>query len=661
MKNIVKIGIIFLIFISLTFCKKESPTLNNPTNTVSMTELIIDPSFDFSNTKSVELEIIAELRNGHPLARIRLDILEHSENKSEGEIIHLFTGSTNIMGVLKKDIIIPSYVTQIKLRNEYLGLPDEIILPVINNRISYKYGDPINTAKGFTGTRSVSNNQSVTLSFMGTWDTDGVPDYLEATSDVISTYFLNDITNSLPESNSVLNHHPQYVSDTVETNLVISDSSAVYITFVHEGAYNKNTVGYYTYPSGSPPATPSNISEHIVIFPNLSFAGAGGGLQAGDKVLLDTFPANIEIGFFLIANGWDEPNDTVDNGSYILYTNDNLNTTANQEQHMVLLNDLERERYLAGFEDIKRYAPTCDHDFNDAVFYATVEEIVDDSIARLDPAQDCDNDGISDTLDDYPCDSLRAFDNVYTGTLAFEDLWPAYGDFDFNDLVVGYSINQITNAWNNVYEIEATWVVRAIGASYHNGFGIELPIAPSLIASVTGGVETVYGTNKAVILAFTDAYTILPGTGNGVVGVNTTIGELYSTPDTVVQRIILTHATSIANIGLPPYNPFIRIDGIVDKEVHLPDYPPTDLAVGNSYFGTLNDNSDPGEGIYYKSDLYLPWALHLPAEFDYPKEKSDINSAFLDFGSWAESRGVTNTQWYVNGVGSRNTSNIFTH
>ena len=187
MKNIVKIGIIFLIFISLTFCKKESPTLNNPTNTVSMTELIIDPSFDFSNTKSVELEIIAELRNGHPLARIRLDILEHSENKSEGEIIHLFTGSTNIMGVLKKDIIIPSYVTQIKLRNEYLGLPDEIILPVINNRISYKYGDPINTAKGFTGTRSVSNNQSVTLSFMGTWDTDGVPDYLEATSDVIST------------------------------------------------------------------------------------------------------------------------------------------------------------------------------------------------------------------------------------------------------------------------------------------------------------------------------------------------------------------------------------------------------------------------------------------------------------------------------------------
>lgn len=666
MKNIVKLSFFLILVLSLTFCRKESPVQNNPTQVTSMTELIIDPNFDFSNTKSVDLEIVVELRNGMPLSEIRLDLFESGENGK-----HLFSGATNSQGILKTQLTIPSYVNEVKLSNDYLGLPNDIILPIIYDRIQYRYGDPINSLKGFESTRYVSNSMSVPLSFMGTWDNDGVPDYLELTGDVITTAFLNDITSSLPETQDVGVHHPNYISDTVETNIIIEDSSEVYITFVHEGAANKNSIGYYTYIDGNPPATPNDITTHNIIFPNLSFAGSGGGLQAGDKILLDTFPANTVLGFFLIANGWDPgPPDTVDNGSYIVYSKKYLNSPINgnvipesKRQMMVLLNDLEREIYIAGFEDILRTQPTCDNDFNDAVFYATVSPInvEDDSIARVDPALDCDNDGISDSLDDYPCDSLRAFDNIYTGTLAFEDLWPAYGDFDFNDLVVGYTLNEITNAWNNVVEIEATWVVRAIGASYHNSFGIELPIAPGLISSITGGVETVYGTNKAVILAFNDAYDVLPATGNGVVGVNTTVGELYSTPDTVRQSILLAHATTLANIGTPPFNPFIRIDGNIDKEVHLPDMAPTDYAVNSPYFGTIDDNSDPSQGIYYKSDLYLPWALHLPTDFDYPKEKADINSAFLDFGDWAESRGESNTQWYVNGVGIRNSTNIYTH
>lgn len=28
----------------------------------------------------------------------------------------------------------------------------------------------------------------------------------------------------------------------------------------------------------------------------------------------------------------------------------------------------------------------------------------------------------------------------------FEDLWPATGDYDFNDLVLDYSINRVTDA-----------------------------------------------------------------------------------------------------------------------------------------------------------------------------------------------------------------------
>jgi len=53
---------------------------------------------------------------------------------------------------------------------------------------------------------------------------------------------------------------------------------------------------------------------------------------------------------------------------------------------------------------------------------------------------DSDGDGIQDADDDFPNDPARAFINFFPaagyGSLAFEDLWPGKGDYDFNDLVV---------------------------------------------------------------------------------------------------------------------------------------------------------------------------------------------------------------------------------
>jgi LruC domain-containing protein len=62
----------------------------------------------------------------------------------------------------------------------------------------------------------------------------------------------------------------------------------------------------------------------------------------------------------------------------------------------------------------------------------------------------------------------------YSGTLAFEDLWPSTGDYDFNDLVVDYDF-KIKNNQEFVKSITATFVLKAYGASSHNGFGFTLP------------------------------------------------------------------------------------------------------------------------------------------------------------------------------------------
>ncbi len=92
------------------------------------------------------------------------------------------------------------------------------------------------------------------------------------------------------------------------------------------------------------------------------------------------------------------------------------------------------------------------------------------SLTEYNVSNDTDGDGVPDDQDDYPNDPDKAFNNFSPeegtwATLAFEDLWPGTGDYDFNDLVLFYNMNQITNADNEVVEIDASFYVNHIGAT----------------------------------------------------------------------------------------------------------------------------------------------------------------------------------------------------
>ena len=55
-------------------------------------------------------------------------------------------------------------------------------------------------------------------------------------------------------------------------------------------------------------------------------------------------------------------------------------------------------------------------------------------------------------------------------TYAFEDQWPAYGDFDMNDIVV--SIDKMT-ATNDNKKLSIKGHIRAVGSSRKTGVGIQ--------------------------------------------------------------------------------------------------------------------------------------------------------------------------------------------
>lgn len=107
---------------------------------------------------------------------------------------------------------------------------------------------------------------------------------------------------------------------------------------------------------------------------------------------------------------------------------------------------------------------------------------------------DTDGDGILDGDDNFPDDAEKAFEvftpsNYGFGTVAFEDLWPYSGDYDFNDVAVNYKVIAAQNAANGMVQVAFNSTVKSNGPSFVNAFAIGFEkLSPSKIAYVSGQV-----------------------------------------------------------------------------------------------------------------------------------------------------------------------------
>jgi LruC domain-containing protein len=286
---------------------------------------------------------------------------------------------------------------------------------------------------------------------------------------------------------------------------------------------------------------------------------------------------------------------------------------------------------------------------------------------------DSDNDGVKDLLDRYPSEpevsGIISYPSQQTyATLAFEDLWPAKGDYDFNDLVVKYRHNMVINASNLVTRIESEIFVTAVGSNYNKGLGFQFEFAPSDVASVSGqrfnkqalsiapnGTEN--GQNRAVVIAFDDVFDLIRDRPNGPF-INTTKDVGHATSDTVRIVINLSSPKTLNELGQIPFNPFIYVRDERGKEVHLINQPPTDLA-DQSFFGTSADRTDPGSQEYYVTEDNQPWALNVVGEFAHPLEKTDILEGYIYFDIWAQSGGISRMDWHVDHPGYRDGNFVY--
>jgi LruC domain-containing protein len=317
-------------------------------------------------------------------------------------------------------------------------------------------------------------------------------------------------------------------------------------------------------------------------------------------------------------------------------------------------------------------------DIDEVKFYGAAlnQTEIQSNYTNIPDSNDQDGDGVADQDDNYPTDPARAFNNFFPvegfGSLAFEDLWPSKGDYDFNDLVLDYRFKVVSNANNKVSEVMAEFVIKAIGAGFENGFGFQFNDNTIRIEDVfvegsvlhedfiqlnPNGTETEQ--DELTVIVFDNANKILqPASGFGV---NVFPEQLYVEPDTIRITIILTpNLYTINDLSLHNFNPFLIINKERGKEVHLPNRRPTSLA-DRSYFGEGQDNSDPGSGRYYKTAENLPWALNISSSYDHTIESAQITSAHLKFAAWAQSSGKQFPDWYLNLPGYRDNTKIFQH
>lgn len=215
-------------------------------------------------------------------------------------------------------------------------------------------------------------------------------------------------------------------------------------------------------------------------------------------------------------------------------------------------------------------------------------------------------------------------------TYLFEDNWPATGDYDMNDLVIGVQIQNIkegnkTNAVKIKYTLYATGATKQIGAAFQ---------LDDISASVVSGAES--GQKNAVIQLFSDAHSLLGGSGD-----RTPINTYKITSEPVVVEKTINFNTPIDGVvNASNLNLFIVTNGFDSdrrNEIHVAGYKGTDKA------STSDTSTD-----YISNETGLMWALRIPSKqfATYPKETVRIDNAYEGFESWI--KGLDTPGWYLN-------------
>lgn len=584
------------------------------------------------------------------------------DGKKDESIIPVYSSFTSSDGIFNGEVEMPEYITtkDVYVYTSTFYLPKLVKAKVAGNSISAEY-----TPSSKSRSRASRAGSGTTSALDEGWNkmgefygdgSIGYADGLYKEEELAGAYktFNMHYENLRTNNGKNENEHKDFKFSGGKDNRIA-------VTFLESNTPYNSSLGYYYYSGSEPDYENLNI---YLLYPNAQdgeYDGSDGltkvvssGLDKGTTVYLRyynadgsysyDFPENTKIGFVLLSNAWSEKNVT-DNNQTRACTNatfsldkDGKEVTSNDNKlRSVIAFTYDEGKGLSGtvksgvksffaFED--NFVPGSKNidedknDYKDVVIMVSTgkkEDIEAPWIEVVDP------------------DTEYTLSMEHSGGLfAFEDLWPAKGDFDMNDVLVrfDYSIRYYSTTMREALtgeplKLSGEDFVLTPGQNVNaagniNGFGVCLKTVEGVLKPGEN-CEVSYLKTKSSVLnsegSFVDANDYEPfepahavhqesdfnrkGTYNVVLLTNNVKG-----------KSILNHHIKIAvdyinpielasdevRDGVSTINPFIykvsEYDSSKRWEVHLVGRIPTEMA-DPTYFGTEDDASDPDNGLFY--------------------------------------------------------------
>jgi len=228
--------------------------------------------------------------------------------------------------------------------------------------------------------------------------------------------------------------------------------------------------------------------------------------------------------------------------------------------------------------------------------------------------------------------------------VGYEDLYPAKGDYDFNDLTVAYRLQYGLNANGDVIAIQGLAYLITRGSSYSHDWHLGIAIQGNVDGAMTCTTYPDYRNNPLAnqpcsasngainsgdldITVFEDTRNLFPDPA-GSVFVNSQ--ELYTAPwflkffqgPRSEFRLDLSSPVSPGAIAAAPFDPYLRVLD-TNRIVKLLEVDPA-----------------------YQDSNGFPFGMLLTAAWKPPLEFTDTGIAYPYFNDFVMSEGNSSTNWY---------------
>ena len=231
--------------------------------------------------------------------------------------------------------------------------------------------------------------------------------------------------------------------------------------------------------------------------------------------------------------------------------------------------------------------------------------------------------------------------------VSYEDKYPERGDYDFNDLVVGYRVGfGLSN--NQVTSIIATGYMIARGAAYSHDWYLHVPMSeqvqgsatlnlfePESESQVAGYPKVTAVTNALDFLIYRDTKSLMSVAGSQFANTEPDVAAVKGHKFSFAVN--LDTPIPMNAISAPPYDPYLFTE-VTGYEIHLP---------GNTTRLAFSTNSGMTD-VQYKDAQGYPYTLVFPEDWLPPLEQVDLGDAYGQFLDYSRSASSESVSWYLN-------------